>query len=96
MSAMLNLSRRSLLRGLFAAPAIVAVGNIMPVRLFKAEPAVEKLIWSTNVPPGIVGTELDDDPIQRYVDAIAAEHYRKLGLAMKRDVERFLLNLPSE
>jgi hypothetical protein len=95
MSAMLNLSRRSLLRGLFAAPAIVAVGNIMPVRLFKAEPAVKKLIWPTNVPADAVLTRLDD-PIGRYVDAYAAEHYRKLGLAMKRDVERFLLNLPSE
>jgi hypothetical protein len=35
MSAMLNLSRRSLIRGLFAAPAIVAAGNIMPVRLWE-------------------------------------------------------------
>jgi hypothetical protein len=29
------LTRRSLLRGLFAAPAIVAVGNIMPVKMWK-------------------------------------------------------------
>jgi hypothetical protein len=29
------LTRRSLLRGLVAAPAIVAAGNIMPVRLWK-------------------------------------------------------------
>jgi hypothetical protein len=32
------LTRRSLLRGLFAAPAIVAVGNIMPVKLWRPEP----------------------------------------------------------
>jgi hypothetical protein len=35
----LDLSRRSLLRGLFAAPAIVAAGSIMPVRLWKDEDA---------------------------------------------------------
>jgi hypothetical protein len=32
---MLDLSRRSLLRGLFAAPAIVAADRIMPVKLWK-------------------------------------------------------------
>src|SRR5215212_5400681 len=31
---MIDLTRRSLLRGLFAAPAIVAVNNIMPVKLW--------------------------------------------------------------
>jgi hypothetical protein len=31
------LSRRSLLRGLVAAPAVVAIGSIMPVRLWQPE-----------------------------------------------------------
>jgi hypothetical protein len=37
------LTRRSLLRGLIAAPAVVSVGSIMPVRLWKPEPAWDGL-----------------------------------------------------
>lgn len=43
----MDLSRRSLLRGLFAMPAVVAVQNIMPVRL-----------WVPPKPPKIIVPEV--------------------------------------
>ncbi len=43
---MIDLTRRSLLRGLFAAPAVVAVQNIMPVKLWVPPPALPLLLMS--------------------------------------------------
>jgi hypothetical protein len=42
------ISRRSLIKGIFAAPAIIAAERLMPVRLWKPEPPTI-LFWRASI-----------------------------------------------
>lgn len=55
------LSRRSILRGLLAAPAIIAVERLMPVKLFVDDPWKHIFVANGNVyVDGYASTELVD------------------------------------
>jgi hypothetical protein len=71
-------TRRSLLRGLVAAPAVVAVQNIMPVRLFVAEPIVTMDdFWRVNWfgYDYIIATH-PTEPAIKWNRNIASKHFR--------------------
>ena len=45
----MSMNRRSLLRGLFAAPAIVAIGSIMPVKVIEHFASVVPKLWGDGI-----------------------------------------------
>jgi hypothetical protein len=56
------LTRRSILRGLIAAPAIVSAGSIMPVRLWKSSVVEDTTIFVARYPDGSVWFYRDTTP----------------------------------
>jgi hypothetical protein len=48
------LTRRSILRGLIATPAIVSIGSIMPVKLWKSSVVEDTTIFVARYPNGSV------------------------------------------
>ena len=69
-------NRRSLLRGLFASPAIIAVDSLMPVKLMMAGPK----LWGD-------GVHDDTHALQALIDSVHhGGHGRSFGALMQQDL----------
>jgi hypothetical protein len=76
------LTRRSLLRGLVAAPAVVAVQNIMPVRLFVPDirdwSLNGEVLWRFNWFGDYIIAAHPTAPAIKWNRNIASEHFRAI------------------